>query len=151
MRLRQATLALLIVLPSGAHRRAEAANVTDLRSSWPSAAVQVQGTDTIARRVYAERDVAKPAARVPGSKEPRYPRDLRDKGITGRVIARFVIDTTGRMIANTFDTLPGTDKRFVAAVRDALLLTLFTPAELSNGRRVRQVVIRPFEFDIRSR
>jgi len=149
MRFRQATLALLIASPSAAQVQLVAQNVSGLRASRPFSTLPVQGSDTTAQRVYEEREVAKPAARVPGSKEPRYPRELRDKGITGRVIARFVIDTTGRMIASTFDTLPGTDKRFVAAVRDALLLTVFTPAELSNGRRVRQLMIRPFDFDIR--
>jgi len=149
MRFRQATLALLIASPSAAQVRLAVQNVSGLRASLPFSAAPLQGGDTTAQRVYEEREVAKPAARVPGSKEPRYPRELRDKGITGRVIARFVIDTTGRMIASTFDTLPGTDKRFVAAVRDALLLTVFTPAELSNGRRVRQLMIRPFDFDIR--
>lgn len=149
MRFRQATLALLIASPSAAQVRLAVQNVSGLRASRPFWKLPVQGSDTTAQRVYEEREVAKPAARVRGSKEPRYPRELRDKGITGRVIARFVIDTTGRMIASTFDTLPGTDKRFVAAVRDALLLTVFTPAELSNGRRVRQLMIRPFDFDIR--
>jgi TonB family protein len=105
--------------------------------------------DSTARRVYYPHEVHKEAAGVVGSRAPRYPDDLRKRGITGEVIARFVVDTAGRMIEGTFVAMPNSDPRFVPAVLEALRRYGFHSAELPNGRRVQQYVFMPFQFDIR--
>jgi TonB family protein len=105
--------------------------------------------DTTAQRICYEFEVAKPVSGVVGSRAPRYPDELRNQRARGEVLARFVVDTTGRMVDGTFAALPPSDTRFAPAVLDALRAYVFYPAELPNGRKVRQYVHMPFQFEIR--
>lgn len=105
--------------------------------------------DPSGRRVYYEFEVAKSVAPFPGQRAPRYPDDLRKSGIQGEVMARFVVDTLGRFVDGSFSVLAGSDPRFAPAVLDALQTFAFYPAELSNGRKVRQYVHMPFQFSLR--
>jgi protein TonB len=77
--------------------------------------------------------------------EPRYPAALRAAGVEGRVLAEFVVDTTGRAELSTlrFPELP--DPRFGDAVREALAHYRFSPGEVA-GRTVRTRVAVPFDF-----
>jgi len=105
--------------------------------------------DATGQRIYYPHEVQEEAAGVVGNRAPKYPDDLRSKGIKGEVIARFVVDTAGRLIEGTFAAMPGSDARFVPAVLEALRNHSFHPAKLPNGRKVQQFVFMPFQFDIR--
>jgi TonB family protein len=102
------------------------------------------GTD----RVYREIEVARPVQ--PGANRPApYPEELRKEGAQGEVLVQFVVDTTGRVVENSLKILRATDFRFVPTVRDAVLDYVFRPALLSNGKKVRQMVQMPFQFQLR--
>lgn len=74
-----------------------------------------------------------------------YPPSLRATGMSGVVVAEFVVDTIGRMEPETFGAISATDPLFSAAVRAAVAGASFRPAQ-RKGRRVRQLVRLPFEF-----
>lgn len=79
---------------------------------------------------------------------PPYPEMLRAAGVEGRVVVRFVVDTTGRIEPASLEIRESTHDLFTRAVRDALPRFRFAPAE-ANGRRVRVLVEMPFEFSLR--
>jgi protein TonB len=88
--------------------------------------------------------VDEPAAALPGNRPPRYPEPLRAAGVSGRVVARFVVDTAGRVERGTVQ-LAADHPLLGAAVRDALAGMRFRPAR-AGGVRVRQLVELPFAF-----
>ncbi len=104
--------------------------------------------DTTAQRVYYDFEVAKTTAPFPGNRAPRYPPALKDRHVSGKVLARFVVDTTGYVMDGSFSVLSASDSGFVNSVAEAVQGLGFFPAELSNGRKVRQLVRMPFQFDI---
>jgi protein TonB len=91
--------------------------------------------------------VERPVLALAGNRPPRYPEALRSAGIGGRVVARFVVDTAGRVEPASVRLLAASHPHFAAAVRDALPAMRFLPAEAA-GRKVRQLVELPFEFEI---
>lgn len=76
---------------------------------------------------------------------PRYPEPLRAAGVSGRAVARFVVDTMGRVEPAGIAITAATHPLFAEAVRRTLPSLRFRPAE-AHGRRVRQLVEMPFEF-----
>ncbi len=80
---------------------------------------------------------------------PAYPDLLRQAGIQGRVILEAVVDTTGRVLAQSISLISATNPGFVAPARQALLATLFRPA-MMGGKAVRMRVRIPYEFAIRN-
>ena len=94
---------------------------------------------------YLDSQVEKPVVQAPGSPAPRYPDELRTTRIQGEVLARFVVDTLGRVEPGSFEVLKASNARLSQAVRDALPSMRFVPAEVS-GHKVRQVVQQPFMF-----
>jgi protein TonB len=97
--------------------------------------------------VLTESEVEKPAAVAAGSMSPRYPEMLRVTGAEGSVVAQFVVDTTGRAIGSTLQVLRSTHALFGEAVKNALPMMRFLPAEV-GGRKVRQLVQQTFVFAI---
>jgi protein TonB len=83
-----------------------------------------------------------------GNAPPVYPGVLRDAGIEGKVVARFVVDQTGRAEDSTVTFVSSDSRLFEEAVRTALKRTRFVPAE-AGGRKVRQLVQMPFVFTLR--
>ena len=79
---------------------------------------------------------------------PRYPVELREARIEGRVVARFVVDTTGRVIMATVNVDAADHPAFGVAVVEALRRSRFQPAEF-RGQRVPQLVSQPFVFVLR--
>jgi protein TonB len=73
---------------------------------------------------------------------------LKAAGVTGSVLAQFVVDTTGRAELDSFRVLESSQQLFSIAVRNALPLMRFTPAEVRGGRRVRQMIQQEFRFEI---
>jgi hypothetical protein len=65
------------------------------------------------------------------------------------VSARFVVDTLGRVEPASIEITETTHTLFADAVRVALLRQRFLPAA-AGGHLVRQLVVQPFEFRIRS-
>ena len=76
---------------------------------------------------------------------PWYPDPLYRERIPGRVLAEFVVDTTGRPEPETIGIVSSTDPRFAASVVRALSEARFIPARL-RGHPVRQLVQQPFTF-----
>lgn len=76
---------------------------------------------------------------------PAYPSMERAAGITGEVVARFVVDTTGRVEQGSAEVLSETSPSFGAAVLNVLPRYRFTPARV-QGRAVRQLVEQRFVF-----
>lgn len=81
-----------------------------------------------------------------GGAEPAYPYDELAAGLAGHALMEFVVDTLGAVEPGTIRVVSATDSSFSAAARNALANAEFNPAIL-GGRRVRQVVQMPFNFD----
>jgi protein TonB len=97
--------------------------------------------------VLTEAIVERPA-RVLAAPTPRYPERLRAMGIGGRVVVRFVIDTTGRVEAEGVQVMASSHADFEAAVLAVLPRLRFRPAEW-RGKQVRMQAVMPFEFEMR--
>jgi TonB family protein len=74
-----------------------------------------------------------------------YPHSLRASGVSGSVLAEFVVDTTGQVESEYVGVVSSTHPLFSEAVRVAVGGALFRPA-VRKGRRVRQLVRLPFQF-----
>ena len=88
-------------------------------------------------------------AEVLTSPLPLYPDLLRQAGVQGRVVLEAIVDTTGRVLAQSIALVAATNPGFVAPARQALLATLFRPA-MVGGKPVRMRVRIPYEFAIRN-
>jgi protein TonB len=97
--------------------------------------------------VYTERLVEKVAAPQPGNPAPVYPAPLRSAQIEGTVVARFVVDTSGRAEPNSITFAESTHAQFSEAVRQALLRSRYLPATIA-GHPVRQLVEQRFAFTL---
>ena len=98
------------------------------------------------QRSYFEFQVEKPV--VPANQvAPVYPPELQARGVSGQVIAQFVVDEAGRVDLATFKVIESTHALFASAVEAALPRMRFEPAQL-GGRAVRQLVQQPFVFNI---
>jgi protein TonB len=86
--------------------------------------------------------------RIVTSATPRYPESLRQAGLDGRVLVRFIVDTIGKVDMNSVQVLESTHDLFARAVRDALGRFRFKPAEV-RGRRIPAMAEMPFEFQMR--
>lgn len=96
--------------------------------------------------VYTAAEVDEPAIMVPGSVEPAYPDTLWRAGLSGRVVAEFIVGADGVIEQGTFSVASTTHPYFSAAVRSALETAIFRSARLA-GKGVRQLVQVPFVFD----
>ena len=75
----------------------------------------------------------------------RYPPDLAQAAIAGRVELEFVVDTSGRVERDSFRTLVSSRPEFEAAARAAILDTRYRPAR-ARGHAVRQLVRQTLSF-----
>ena len=99
------------------------------------------GTEAIEARY-----VEKPP-RVLRSENPRFPDALRARGLGGRVVVQFVVDTLGRAEMSEFKIVDATDSLLGDAVRAVLPRFRFTPGEAA-GHKVRTMVALPFDFTL---
>jgi TonB family protein len=127
---------------------------SDLVGPQPTGGKPVAGQATpgarpgvVAKGVYFEYQVEQPVMAVPGSPAPHYPDILKTAGVGGEVIASFVVDTTGRAEVASLKVIRSSHQLFVEAVAAALPDMRFTPA-LVGGRKVKQLVMEPFVFQI---
>jgi TonB family protein len=112
----------------------------------PHAADPLAG-GTLAADVYFDFQVEKPASASPANMPPRYPDQLRAANIEGTVLAKFVVDTTGRADMTSFAIIKSDHAQFTTAVREALPNLRFYPAQV-GGRKVKQLVQMPFSFSL---
>lgn len=82
---------------------------------------------------------------VDGGFAPEYPTSLWRERRSGRVVAEFVVDTTGRVMNGTIGIIASSHPLFSLSAREALANARFHPARLA-GALVRQVVQLPIEF-----
>jgi protein TonB len=76
---------------------------------------------------------------------PTYPERMRASRIEGQVIVQYVVDERGNPQMNTFKVLKSSDHAFTEAVKGAVSLMTFHPAEI-RGQKVKQLVQQPFKF-----
>lgn len=81
------------------------------------------------------------------SAKPRYPEALRNANVDGRVVARFTVDTLGRVDPSSVAIVQSTHDLFSRAVREALVQFRFKPAQVGS-RKVAATAEMPFEFRI---
>ena len=112
-------------------------------SRQPAGTPKLQGNDV----VYFEYQVEKPVTAAPGGGSPTYPSSLKSAGVGGETIASFVVDTTGLVDASSLKIIKTTDPLFAQSVAAALPNMRFTAA-LVGGRKVKQLVMQPFMFQI---
>ena len=96
--------------------------------------------------VYTEVDVDTPV-RMTASAAPDYPADLLKKNVEGKVVARWIIDTTGHADTASFEVLQTTNPEFGAALRAVLPKMRFAPARIGRTP-VRQLVEQAIRFTI---
>lgn len=111
--------------------------------------VGTNGTETPRSLGEAYRDdqVELPAGLAAGNAPPEYPEQLRRNGIEGKLVATFIIDTTGKAEPASIRFARDGNALFEASVRSALTRMHFTPARI-GGTRVRQIVEMPFLFTL---
>lgn len=95
--------------------------------------------------IFDERSVDRAVLANAGNRAPDYPTVLRSAGVTGEVLVRFVVDTTGRVEPGSLQIAHASHGLFADAVRRWLPSTRYVPAEVA-GRRVRQLVEQRVEF-----
>jgi TonB family protein len=113
-------------------RRGPAWNIEALVSS-----LQVYTADQV--DVRAQLDPARPI-------DVEYPAALFAEKTSGLVVAEFVVSADGHVEDDTFGVVSSTDRLFTDAVRRAVRLAVFIPAQL-KGKPVRQLVHQPFSFE----
>lgn len=96
-------------------------------------------------KVYSADDVDSPAQLI-DKIQVSYPPSLFAQGMSGTVIAEFVVDSAGRMEAETMGIVASSHPLFSEAVRESLWGAAFRPA-MRKGRPVRQLVQQPFSFN----
>ncbi len=79
------------------------------------------------------------------SVSPRYPSAMKASGVSGEVLAQYVVDENGRVEMPTFKVLKSTGPEFTAAVKEVLPSWRLNPAVI-HGRKVRQLVQQAFQF-----
>lgn len=97
--------------------------------------------------VYTPRLVDKAVAPRAGNPAPLYPAALRAAQIEGTVLARFVVDSAGRVESGSIEFPEATHAQFADAVRQSLLRSRYLPA-IFAGRPVRQLVEQRFAFTL---
>lgn len=79
---------------------------------------------------------------------PRYPDVLRRSAVDGRIVVRFIVDTSGRVEPESIVALESAHELFAAAAIASVRKLRFTPAR-ADGRRVRMMMELPFLFTVR--
>jgi outer membrane biosynthesis protein TonB len=87
----------------------------------------------------------KAAEPVPPMPQFKYPDELAQKGIGGKAIADFVVDTAGLVDMNSVEVRESTDSRITEGVCHYLAASRFSVAE-KGGKRVRVQREIPFNF-----
>jgi hypothetical protein len=126
-------------------RRGEPRAAKPRAAQGPSAAAQIAAL-VERREVFTDADVDE-RARMDSTRIvlPSYPDRLFDAGLSGRLLAEFVVSAAGEVELGTFNVVTTTHRELVDPVRDALRTQKFVAAR-RQGAAVAQVVLQPFVF-----
>lgn len=91
----------------------------------------------------------RPAEPVPPIPQFKYPEELAQKGIGGKAIADFVVDTSGLVDMTSIEVRESTDSRITEGVCHYLAASRFSPA-VKGGANVRVQRELPFNFELSS-
>ena len=91
--------------------------------------------------------VDRPAEPVPPMPQFKYPEELQQKGIGGKAIADFVIDTAGLVDMTSIEVRESSDSRITEGVCHYLAASRFNPA-VKGGVNVRVQRELPFNFAV---
>jgi TonB family protein len=116
----------------------------------PSAPLTARDSAVRANAPWFDFQVDKPATIKPGQRGARYPDALRAAKVEGAVLAQFVVGTDGRVDLASYKVLKSDHDEFSAAVKDALSVMEFEPAQ-AKGKVVKQLVQMPFAFSLAKR
>lgn len=86
-----------------------------------------------------------PAGAAPWRVVPKYPSDLRQRGVEGDVTFEFVVDEHGRALVESFRAVKFSHTAFAKAAFETLPAMRFTPARM-HGCPIKQVVRQSFSF-----
>jgi protein TonB len=106
-----------------------------------------RGDGGLTNDIYTPDLVEKVVAPRPGNPAPAYPTSLRAAQVEGSVIARFVVDTSGRVEPASINFPEATHMLFADAVRQSLLRSRYLPATIGD-HAVRQLVEQRFGFSL---
>ena len=98
----------------------------ELLQNWKSPGCELIPRDTL-RRMESPPGV-EPVRYLSGG-IPRYPVDLKRRGITGRVSLRFIVDCSGRVVPSSLIVIGYTDTAFVKPAMLAMESAQFSPAK----------------------
>ena len=142
-------LSVAMLAAAGACSSRIASNLTSpspvIAESAAPVALPTIDTPTAVAPPYFDFQVDTPAALAPGSVGPRYPTAQRAAGVSGNVLAQFVVNTDGSVDTASIKVLVASDSVFAAAVRASLVVVRYSPAR-KGGAAVRQLVQQPFGF-----
>ena len=96
-------------------------------------------------RTYRASEVSPAAHMLAESPQPQYPLIMQRAGISGTVVAEFVVDTLGRADTSTFRIISAPHPLLAQVVHQTLAKMRFAPAQL-RGRKVPQLVDQSFKF-----
>jgi protein TonB len=96
---------------------------------------------------YDESAVDRTASPDPANPKPRYPPRMLARGLETRFVVYFVVDTSGVVDTTSVELPASVASDFMDAVTEAMARWRFVPAKLA-GRRVRQMVMQPFVFQM---
>lgn len=110
----------------------------------PCAGTVVMETDTTVARLGPETEsLLQWTMSVPG---PEYPAELRSQGKAGQVIARFAVDTNGRVVRGTAVILSESNRGFGRSVCQFLTRAQLRPVPVDGRKRSVTVSSSPFDF-----
>lgn len=120
----------------------------ELSGTERSSATGTPGTSVPTGGIYTAATVDRIVMPLAGNASPIYPTRLSGAGVEGEVLARFVVDTTGRVESKSIEILQTSHGLFGEAVTRWLRENRYAPA-LVNGRPVRQLVQQSIGFTLR--
>lgn len=130
--------------PVDLNQRFDARDFTGKGVEGGIAAGVVGGTGPVEAQVFLEAQVDDPPTiMTPGPM--RYPEVLRAAGIAGRVLVKFVIDSTGRPDPNTIQIVSTPHPGFSAAAKDLVAKSVFHPGKV-RGQAVAVLVQQAINF-----
>ncbi|MEO5816191.1 MAG: M56 family metallopeptidase [Gemmatimonadaceae bacterium] len=115
----------------------------------PKPVMATKSPDGDAAKPFKEFTLDKYAQQIPGSARVLYPDELRAAKVEGQVIAQFVVEPDGQLMAGSFKVLKSDNTLFTQAVQKVLPDLRYTPAEV-KGVKVRQLVQESFTFALSS-
>ena len=97
-------------------------------------------------QAFSQKEVQQVAV-IPSSILLKYPEDLKNLDVTGEVVMRFVVESTGHVRKGSATVVRSSHPGFTRAVNDYLRIAKFQPARV-GGIAVPQLVEEPFTFSL---